>query len=68
MREQLRAEWAVKQELMKKEPIKIAFSYWDGSGHRRDLTVLKGYTIAQFLQKAIEVLRLVCCVLNGCCL
>jgi len=57
MREQLRAEWAVKQELMKKEPIKIAFSYWDGSGHRRDLTVIKGNTIAQFLQKAIEVLR-----------
>lgn len=42
---------------MKNEPINIAFSYWDGSGHRRDFKMNKGNTIHQFLQKALEVLR-----------
>ena len=43
---------------MKEEPIDITFSYWDGSGHRRSITLKKGRTIYQFLQKALEVLRM----------
>ncbi|VDP23913.1 unnamed protein product, partial [Soboliphyme baturini] len=52
LREQLREEWMKRQEEIKKEPINIAFSYWDGSGHRRDLKMRKGNSIHQFLQKA----------------
>lgn len=38
-REELRQEWLKKQELMKGEEIEIIYSYWDGSGHRKSLTV-----------------------------
>ena len=57
LREELSTQWKEEQELMKAEPIVIAFSYWDGSGHRRDLRMRKGNTISQFLQKAVETLR-----------
>jgi protein FAM50 len=42
---------------MKNEELKITYSYWDGSGHRRTLTIRKGDTIAQFLQKVKEQLH-----------
>jgi protein FAM50 len=42
---------------LKNEEIQITFSFWDGSGHRRMLTMKKGKTIYQFLQKALEDLR-----------
>lgn len=38
-REELRQEWLKKQEVMKSEEIEIIYSYWDGSGHRKSLTV-----------------------------
>jgi protein FAM50 len=38
-REELRQEWLKKQEKMKAEAIEIIYSYWDGSGHRKSLTV-----------------------------
>jgi len=38
-RERLRLEWLEKQESMKKEEIEIVYSYWDGSGHRKSVTV-----------------------------
>ena len=38
-REELRQEWLRKQEDMKKEEIEITYSYWDGSGHRKSVTV-----------------------------
>jgi protein FAM50 len=38
-REELRQEWLKKQETMKAEAIEIIYSYWDGSGHRKSLTV-----------------------------
>ncbi len=50
-------EWQARQKQLKDEPINITFSYWDGSGHRRSLTMKKGNTIYQFLQKALESLR-----------
>ena len=38
-REELRQEWLRKQEELKKEDIEITYSYWDGSGHRKSVTV-----------------------------
>jgi len=35
----------------KAELIEITYSYWDGSGHRRTITVSKGTRIDQFLEK-----------------
>ncbi len=57
LREELRQEWSVRQEEIKNEEINIAFSYWDGSGHRRDTRMKKGHTVGQFLQKAMDILR-----------
>lgn len=42
---------------MKNEPLKITYSYWDGQGHRRTLTIRKGDNIGQFLQKVKEQLQ-----------
>jgi len=57
LREELRQQWEDRQAKLKAEEIEITFSYWDGSGHRRMLTMKKGKTIYQFLQKALEDLR-----------
>jgi protein FAM50 len=38
-RERLRQEWLKRQEDLKKEDIEITYSYWDGSGHRKSVTV-----------------------------
>uniref|UniRef100_A0A914WCP6 Protein FAM50 homolog n=1 Tax=Plectus sambesii TaxID=2011161 RepID=A0A914WCP6_9BILA len=57
LREQLRQEWSADQERQKSEDMNIAFSYWDGSGHRRDTQMKKGSSIGQFLSKALEILR-----------
>lgn len=42
------------QEKEKNEDISVAYSYWDGSNHRKDMRVKKGATISQFLQRALE--------------
>jgi len=57
LREELRQEWAEKQQKLKEEEIDITFSYWDGCGHRRTVRVKKGNTVYQFLQKVLELLR-----------
>ncbi|XP_011505373.1 PREDICTED: protein FAM50 homolog [Ceratosolen solmsi marchali] len=57
LREELRQEWAQKQNALKEEEIEITFSYWDGSGHRRSVTMKKGNSIYQLLQRCLEVLR-----------
>jgi protein FAM50 len=54
-RERIAREWKEEQEKEKNEEIQVAFCYWDGSSHRKDLKVKKGATIAQFLQRALEV-------------
>ncbi|KAF9352103.1 hypothetical protein BGX34_000176 [Mortierella sp. NVP85] len=51
VREELRQEWLRKQEEIKREPIQITYSYWDGTGHRKEVECKKGDTIAQFLEK-----------------
>lgn len=38
-REELRREWIRNQETLKKEDIEITYSYWDGAGHRRVVSV-----------------------------
>ncbi len=57
LREELRQKWAEKQAALKAEEIDITFSYWDGSGHRRNIKMKKGNSIYQFLQKSLEDLR-----------
>lgn len=39
VREELRQSWLSKQEEIKKETIQITYSYWDGSGHRKEVEV-----------------------------
>ncbi|PIA15148.1 XAP5-domain-containing protein [Coemansia reversa NRRL 1564] len=51
LREELRRKWLCDQESVKKEPITVTYSYWDGSGHRKQARCVKGDTIAQFLEK-----------------
>jgi protein FAM50 len=38
-RERLRLEWLQKQEDIKNEEIEVTYSFWDGSGHRKSVTV-----------------------------
>lgn len=38
-REALRQEWLRKQEDLKNEEVEIVYSYWDGSGHRKSVSV-----------------------------
>jgi protein FAM50 len=46
----LEREWHLQQEVVKKERLEITYSYWDGSGHRRNVTVQKGNTVGEFLE------------------
>lgn len=39
VREELRQEWLAKQKKIKDETIQITYSYWDGSGHRKEVEV-----------------------------
>lgn len=57
LREELRLEWVMTQASLKDEPITVTFSYWDGSGHRKTVTLKKGNSIYQFLQRCLETLR-----------
>ena len=46
------AEWAATQASAKAEKLNVVYSYWDGSGHRREAIVTKGSTIGAFLESA----------------
>ena len=48
----LKREWTDSQALIKSEKLAITFSYWDGSGHRREIVVTKGSTVGEFLDAA----------------
>eukprot|EP00080_Pristionchus_pacificus_P012029 PDM72049.1 hydrolase [Pristionchus pacificus] len=56
-KQQLAHEWHMQQEKEKNEEITVAYAYWDGSSHRKNIRVKRGLTIAQFLLKAIDALR-----------
>ncbi|RKO89342.1 XAP5, circadian clock regulator-domain-containing protein, partial [Blyttiomyces helicus] len=49
-RDSLKAEWLASQEKIKTEKILITYSYWDGSGHRKQVECKKGDTVGQFLE------------------
>jgi len=57
LRERLRREWEDKQKIIKNEEVEIIYSYWDGSGHRKSITMKKGNTIYQFLVKVLDSVR-----------
>ena len=50
LRESLKAEFLAAQEATKKEKLEIVYSSWDGTGHRRSITVPKGTTVGKFLE------------------
>lgn len=57
LREELRQEWAKKQNALKEEEIEITFSYWDGSGHRRSVVMKKGrYFNKLFARVCVQLL------------
>jgi len=43
-------------QLLRNEALKVTYSYWDGTGHRRHTTVRKGDTIGAFLSAVREQL------------
>ncbi|RQM29274.1 hypothetical protein B5M09_004528 [Aphanomyces astaci] len=45
----LTQEWHAEQERIKLQKVVVAYSYWNGNGHRRHLEITKGTTIRQFL-------------------
>ncbi|TYZ62393.1 hypothetical protein PybrP1_010203 [[Pythium] brassicae (nom. inval.)] len=49
-RQRLRAEWEAEQERIKNENVTVTYSYWDGSGHRREITVPKRTTVGKYLE------------------
>ena len=57
MREKLRVQWEENQKRVKEEDVEIAYSYWDGSGHRKNITMKKGNSIYQFLVKVLDKIR-----------
>jgi hypothetical protein len=50
LRIQLKKEWEIEQERVKKDKIEVTYSWWDGSGHRRVIVVPKGTPIGRFLE------------------
>merc|ERR1712228_965790 len=50
LRLELEAEWNAKQEIIKRQRLEITYSYWDGSGHRRSIEIVKGMKIGDFLE------------------
>lgn len=50
------SEYALRTAAVKAEPLEIIYSYYNGTGHRRAVTVRKGDTIGQFLKAVIEQL------------
>eukprot|EP00808_Paulinella_micropora_P029849 g16706.t1 len=64
-KEALEREWTEEQDRLKAEKVEITYSYWDGSGHRRSITVPKGTRIDQFLNKCRQQLTDVFTELRG---
>eukprot|EP00310_Coccolithus_braarudii_P022907 CAMPEP_0183352712 /NCGR_PEP_ID=MMETSP0164_2-20130417/29951_1 /TAXON_ID=221442 /ORGANISM="Coccolithus pelagicus ssp braarudi, Strain PLY182g" /LENGTH=297 /DNA_ID=CAMNT_0025525217 /DNA_START=14 /DNA_END=907 /DNA_ORIENTATION=- len=56
-REELARVWSLEQDAIKEEQIEVTYSYWDGKGHRYEMTVKKGWTISKFLNKCREQVK-----------
>ncbi len=50
LREKLEDDWISMQEKVKNEKIEVVYSYWDGTGHRRSVSITKGTSIGAFLE------------------
>lgn len=49
-KQRLTEEWLREQENIKNDFVEVVYSYWDGSGHRRELRIRKGTTVGRFLE------------------
>jgi len=56
LRRELAHEFAHEQERLRASPMSVTYSYWDGQGHRRRLTVRRGDSVGAFLKAAREQL------------
>jgi hypothetical protein len=52
----LQEEYALRQAAIRAEPLEIIYSYYNGTGHRRAVTVRKGDNIGQFLKAVVDQL------------
>lgn len=50
------SKWTFSRQVLKNEPLEVTYSYFDGSGHRRLITVKQGDTIGDFLKAVREQL------------
>lgn len=57
MRQLLEEEYRMNQESIRAEPLSITYSYYNGSGHRRSVTIRKGDSVLQFLKCVQAQLR-----------
>ncbi|KAL8437039.1 hypothetical protein ACSSS7_001289 [Eimeria intestinalis] len=56
-RQRLVEEYRQKEEAEKRRPLCVTYSYWDGTGHRRRIQVLRGSTVGEFLELARKELE-----------
>ncbi|CAN8074361.1 unnamed protein product [Agarophyton chilense] len=59
-RERLKQQWIQQQQLIKSQTVRITYSFWDGTGHRKFINCKKGTTIGHFLsmvQAQVKQLR-----------
>lgn len=56
-KQELQRQWSEEQERLKQQQVDIPFSYWDGSGHQRSVTVAVGGTVGDCLKAARGVLE-----------
>lgn len=47
----LKDEWKAAQGVIKEQPLRVAYSYYDGTGHRRNAMMKKGDSVATFLHQ-----------------
>jgi protein FAM50 len=64
--QRLKEEWHLAQSKLKEDLLEITYSYWDGSGHRRELKIKKGASMGQFLEKVRQELMKEFPELRGC--
>jgi hypothetical protein len=57
MRRRLEKEWKAEQERIKSEEFTLAFTFYDGSGHKASAKVTKGETVGEFLKKAKDAIH-----------
>lgn len=55
-RARLKETWLAEQAALKAQPLQVIYSYWDGAGHRKAITVKQGDTIGTFLRGVRDAL------------